>query len=127
MTGVCLYTGHKGTRYDVHVEIFSVGNSYFKTKVSVPYTGDETPFKIPMDEQIVAKAGVVHTITAFAHSSLGYYGKPCQPICTNGNVTVTFPKTLGKCHQLQLRFADKFQGCTSSNWYSATILSTFKI
>lgn len=96
LTGVGLYTGHNGAEYDVDVEILQSGKCYFKKKVTVPYTGDAIPFKIPMDKQIVVRAGVVYTITALAHSSIGYYGKPCQPVCTTGNVTVTFSRNLGK-------------------------------
>jgi len=95
LTGVGLCTGLNGSGYDVDVEVLQSENSCFKKRVSVPYTGDSTPFKIPMDKRIIVRAGVVHTITTLAHSGVGYYGDPCQPVCTSGSVTVTFPNRLG--------------------------------
>lgn len=92
LAGVVLFTGHNGSGYDVDVEMLQSGNSYFKKRVTVPYKGDSNPFQIPVNKPIGVDAGVIYTVTRLAHSSIGYYGKPCQPVCTNGNVTVMFSK-----------------------------------
>ena len=95
LTGVGVYTGRDESGYDLDLDVLQSGKSCFKKNVTVPYTGDSAPLKIPIDKRLVVRAGVVHTITALTQSSIGYFGKPCQPVCTSGNVTVTFSKEPG--------------------------------
>src|SRR6218665_1158043 len=91
LTGVGLYIG-AGTGYDVDVEILFSNNSLFKKRLKIPATGDAKQFKVLVDVPISIRAGVVYSIKTVPNGQIGYYGRPCQPICKKDDVTFTFSK-----------------------------------
>lgn len=90
LTGVGLYPGHLQTGYDVDFEVLESSKSLFKRRTSVPHSANAIPWKVSLDRPIVISAGVVYTIKAFAHDYIGFYGSPCEPVCSTGKVTITF-------------------------------------
>lgn len=90
LTGVGLYPGHLQTGYDVDFEVLESSKSLFKRRTSVPHSASAVPWKVSLDRPIVIGAGVVYTIKAFAHDYIGFYGSPCEPVCSTGKVTITF-------------------------------------
>src|SRR6218665_939835 len=92
LTGIGLYTGYKDYGYAVDVEILQSTESLFRRKLRVPYTKDANQFKVSVTEPLPLKAGVLYSVTAWCHGSIGHYGETCQAVCTKGKVTFTFSR-----------------------------------
>lgn len=92
LSGIGLYTGFTERGYDIEVEVLQSVDSLFKKNITVPYSGNATPFKIALDEPILISAGVVYSVKTLSHDLIGHYSALCQAVCTKGSVTFTFSK-----------------------------------
>ena len=90
LTGIGLYTGCNANGYAVGVEVLQSGSSMFKKSATIPYSRRPTLFRVFLNEPIVITAGVIYSIKALSHDSIGFYGKSCRMVCAKDSVTFSF-------------------------------------
>lgn len=85
LTGIGLYTGHKGSKYDVDIAI-KKGISLLEKKITVPPAENLIIFKFAFDKSIAISPHEEYIISVLAFEAIGYTGYGSQRSITAGDV-----------------------------------------
>ena len=100
LTGVGLYSG-RDTLYIAEIDELENSDTVYRDAVTVPLTGNSTPYRVSLTTPIAIKAGVLYTLSVSMpkYAVLAYYVRTCHRTCEKDGVNFTF----SRCSQIPTR------------------------